>query len=111
MPVTGPEIPMVRSSTTTPSSTPVMSAIRSCRYRRSVDVGIGELAPAHHAIVAEVQEHDVVVLVALPAPAHPVVAPHLDDHEVGIDRGEVVYDHVRHLVEALLQRGEHGRQL
>ena len=51
------------------------------------------------------------VPVALLAPADTVVAPHLDDHEIGIDGGEVVDDHVRDLVEPLLHRGEHGRQL
>ena len=51
------------------------------------------------------------VLVALLAATDAVVAAHLDDHEVGIDGGEVVDHHVRHLVEALLHRGEHRRQL
>ena len=51
------------------------------------------------------------VLVALPTAAHVVVAAHLDDHEIGVDGGEVVDDHVRHRVEAILHRAEHGRQL
>ena len=51
------------------------------------------------------------VLVALLAAAHAVVAAHLHDHEVGIDGGEVVDHHVRDLVEPLLHRGEHRRQL
>src|SRR5689334_17537832 len=111
MPTTGPEIPVLRSSTTTPSSTPVMSAIRSRRHRSPVDVRVGELPPTDHTAVAEVQEHDVVVLVALVAAPHAVVTTHLDDHQIGVDGGEVVDDHVGHLVEAVLDRGEHRRQL
>src|SRR6188768_69466 len=102
MPATGPAIPVVRSSTTTPSSTPVMPALPSCRHRRSVDVGVRELPPAHHEIIAEVQEHDVVVLVARLGAADLVVAADLDDDEVGIHGGEVVDHHVGDLVEALL---------
>ena len=52
-------------------------------------------------------------MIAVPAvrTAHPVVTADLDDHEVRIERGEVVDDHVRQLVEAFLDCGEHRLEL
>ena len=53
----------------------------------AVDVRVGELAPVvDQAVGVEAHEHDVVVLVAVRRVLDLMVAAHLGDHEIGIER-------------------------